>query len=166
MLNQYVAIEHDNTRPHSSLPVLRLANNAKLVKQSYINLDQFFTIEAAHLQKWRDGKRQLDATSIKNLELAFLNFISKDRNITPRKAKPENYILSPLDYRQREQLTAQWLGVNDTRFVIPPRKDSAVAIVKPSTPTPPSTPPPKFPLCARANGAQLFQTSKMGMIGK
>lgn len=141
MLEQYIAIDHHGKTPqHSSLPVLRIADN-NMSKQTYVNLDQFFTIEAAHLLKWRDGKRQLDTASIKNLEEAFLAFV--DKRLTRRLTQTTmwttitpNFILSPIDYREPDELTADWLGVNDTRFIKPPRKDSAVAITPPQSPTP------------------------------
>ena len=170
MLNQYVAIDHGDTVPHSYCRILQLAHNDRMTKQSYVNLDQFFTIEASHLELWGKDKgepvRQLDTRSIEALEGVFLDFITR-----PRPTRTST-IRSPLDYRPEKQLTAVWLGVNDTRFVKPSRQCCAIAIVAPPTPppTPPSTPPPtsppKYQLITRANGAQRFQMSGMGIMGK
>lgn len=139
MREQYLAIAHDNTTPHSNREVLKLAKNQKLAKQSYVNLDQFFTIEACHLQRWRQGQHQLDSASISSLEKALLDFIS---GTTRRRHDVRNCVISPLDYHPPQCLTALWLGVRDVRFAPPSKKRAAIAICAPSGP-PPSPPPSK-----------------------
>ena len=125
-----MAIDHGNTSPHSGVPVLRLANNETMRYQSYVHLDLFFTIETSHLAPWVAGNLQLDITSIRSLEHAFVDFVS---GVVPRHLS--HAIASPLDYRPRETLTMSWLGVNDHRFVKPARRSCAIAIA--SLPSPP-----------------------------
>ena len=126
-----MAIDHNNSLPRSGLPVLRLANNEKMRYQSYVHLDQFFTIETSHPSPWATGSLQLDRTSIRSLECAFADFVS---GVAPR--QPSGAVRSPLDYRPRETLTMLWMGVNDHRFVKPTGRGAVVAIVAPPSPPP------------------------------
>ncbi|EMC97556.1 hypothetical protein BAUCODRAFT_575543 [Baudoinia panamericana UAMH 10762] len=64
-LEQYMAVDHNQTVAHNRLPILHLAGGRKMDKQTYVRLEPF-KIEARYLEEWRDGCCELTKWSIRS----------------------------------------------------------------------------------------------------
>ena len=72
---RYLAMQHDNTIPHSAVPVLEMAPGQKMQKQSYIHLDHSFKIGTHNLVQFADGKKSLTRASASVVEQRLADFI-------------------------------------------------------------------------------------------
>ncbi|KAH9818161.1 hypothetical protein Tdes44962_MAKER10358, partial [Teratosphaeria destructans] len=69
---KYLAINHQGkTRPHNDFPVLRLADDGSMDKQSYVCLVSFFRVETQYLQHFSTGGLHLDDASIAHFQTIF-----------------------------------------------------------------------------------------------
>ncbi|KAK3706760.1 hypothetical protein LTR37_012605 [Vermiconidia calcicola] len=149
MRQQYLSIGHDRTVPHSGQKLLGLANGKKMLKQSYVHLDQFFEIETQYLESFYQDSKCLDSQSVGYPQAQFRDFIGgviprpRGRSPSPpgqRNSRPS----SPLGLRR---FTPTSLGVPDVPpqlvtvtpvapwFVTPPARNCAIKIVAPQAPT-------------------------------
>ncbi|KAK3671837.1 hypothetical protein LTR78_008202 [Recurvomyces mirabilis] len=72
---RYLAMQHENTVPHSADPVLQMTTGQKMKKQSYIHLDHFFKIETQCLVTFADGKKYLTEASASIVQQRLADFI-------------------------------------------------------------------------------------------
>ncbi|KAK4575205.1 hypothetical protein LTR86_001057 [Recurvomyces mirabilis] len=101
---RYLAVQHDNTVPHSADPVLQMTMGQKMKKQSYIHLDHFFMIETQYLVAFADGKKYLTEASASIVQQRLADFIQGKitinhdapirSSIADRYYKPEDLNLS------------------------------------------------------------------------
>ncbi len=87
---QYVAVDHGN----ATLGALRLANNQRMLKQSYVHLDGFFEIETRYLESFYGNAKFLSQESADSLINSFTDFLE---GRIPRPEFGRGGVLSPLD---------------------------------------------------------------------
>ena len=148
MRQQYLSIGHHLTVPHSGQKLLGLDNGQKMLKQSYVHLDQFFEIETQYLESFYQNSKRLDSQSVGYLQAQFRDFIGgvipRPRGRSPSPKGQNSRPSSPLGLRR---FTPTSLGVPDVPpqlitvtpvapwFVTPPARNCAIKIVAPQTPT-------------------------------
>lgn len=71
----YRAAQHENTTTHSADPILELDAGERMLKQSYIDLDQFFTMETRLLSSFCDNTKRLMPRVVASLQRSLTNFV-------------------------------------------------------------------------------------------
>ena len=124
------------TKPHDGLPVLDLECGRKMTKQTYLDMDQYFLIEAECLELWSDSQLQLSSASLAVLHGRLRAFTLGRVRRASGKLSPR----SPIDYHG---VLPHLLGLNDSHaparlagpeppnFKKAPRANCALTIKRP-----------------------------------
>jgi hypothetical protein len=106
MRRQYLAIDHSASTT-SGTGQLTLANGQRMLKQSYLHLDNFIVVETRHLEVWKNNDKFLNVPSTDRLVAQFTDFLEGQ---IPRPLYARGGGLSPLDMFQGKY-TPESLGM-------------------------------------------------------
>ncbi|EMC97222.1 hypothetical protein BAUCODRAFT_444334 [Baudoinia panamericana UAMH 10762] len=169
----------DKTEKHNDCEVLRLEGNRRMMKQSWLHIDQFFEIETKYLEVLECNQLRLDKQSIGVVRDRLRKFVSASGELPyPPRAKAQRWdgqlidIVSPVDIEDNvdfpkircykpwnQEFTWYELGIDEPVVLTWPRDDSAIDLSSvPSSPSP--SPAPLPPSAAAAPVASQIVTGR------